>query len=839
MSSITSGVSNTSAYIPKVKPQDQQQQNKGQSVTDSQTTTIRSVGELESLLKGGHSGRVIDMRTSNVSPEVWAALSRGEEVEVKLQQMAPERVNLLMPLVASIMQLVGGAQGAAYNKELGDAVKGHVDKAAEFVKKHGMSYSLNPFGGGQHIDVQAEFKVLNPQKYDTPQKPPENVVPPVQQTPRTNRTTRIPPKEEEKPPVRDIKTEIADILDSKEFKLLQTKGGYTTQFDWTAAANSAEMSVEKLKELLTSNGIDINALDTKEGQGVRALIDKYGAAVTGKLTSTKDGKVMTSGVVTDMTSSGAYKYQTTQRGNAATDYSKVGLIATEAFDNGIGNFTQPLHKGDGTNPKDDITPEKVAKAQDTFNKYLPEVRRELENNPEIAKPISNEDLVKGLLSKAKSLEKSNATAAGEIYSALFLQVENNSRGNDGRGVSNGHLGAGHIGSMQEAVVDRANIFVDGSRALNKIFNGETTNDEEKKGLNDLVTLYNKKNPENQIKDISNISKSEAIELLNFSKKNLNNISDVLKETGWNNFHPNLQAVVGMIPNIIGSSEIKDGKGTGINALIEKLDPKTATQTPTPTNTTTQAFNLASDLSGAVSEINDFVISKETPKPPLNLTEGAKQALIKAGVTEEEISKIQSGDNTSIKSGLVKVEAKLQEIKKSLPTEDQSKIDEVIGKVSGEDNSGVLGLIDIIDKTTLNTSTAPKVDQTPVSTGDTDPQVEQMPSQITPEEKGKAYVSTLLSTINNATEEVLKDPSTKINGLPPLEFAKKMESDLKDFTTQNPGVITSDQNIEISKALMNLRAKSGGYTEIAEASVALEKGSATAETGRSESSRRVQ
>jgi hypothetical protein len=156
--------------------------NTDNSTTDHVTRTIRSVGDLETLLKGGHSGQVIDMRTSNITPEVWAALSRGEEVQVSLQQMAPERVNLFMPLVASVMQLIGGAQGASYNDALSEAIRGGVNKAGDFVSKHGMSYSLNPFGGGQHIDVKAQFKILNPPRDE---QPPAQTTPPVQTTPPT------------------------------------------------------------------------------------------------------------------------------------------------------------------------------------------------------------------------------------------------------------------------------------------------------------------------------------------------------------------------------------------------------------------------------------------------------------------------------------------------------------------------------------------------------------------------------------------------------------------------------------------------------------------------------
>ncbi|MBC7472872.1 MAG: hypothetical protein H7263_01175, partial [Candidatus Sericytochromatia bacterium] len=69
----------------------------GQSVTGKGTYIIRGPGDLESILKNHQSGQYIDLRNSQMSPEVLAAWQRGEPVEVNLEQLAPERVNLLAP----------------------------------------------------------------------------------------------------------------------------------------------------------------------------------------------------------------------------------------------------------------------------------------------------------------------------------------------------------------------------------------------------------------------------------------------------------------------------------------------------------------------------------------------------------------------------------------------------------------------------------------------------------------------------------------------------------------------------------------------------------------------
>lgn len=280
------------------------------------------------------------------------------------------------------------------------------------------------------------------------------------------------------------------------------------------------------------------------------------------------------------------------------------------------------------------------------------------------------------------------------------------------------------------------------------------------------------------------------------------------------------------------------KEAEINALLTKLDTPSSTA---PSNNSNQVFNLASSLSDVVSEINSVVTSTANPKPTLNLTEASKQALIKAGVTEEEISKMQSGDNTAIKSSLSKIESKLVEIKTSLTPEDASKIDELLGK-KGESNSGVRGLIDILETQNASTTTVTSGDANtaPINTvtesnGDRSNTVTsnavtpntiipvQSDNNMTPIQKGEKYVGTLLSNINEAIEIASKDNSSKIKGFTPLEYAKKVEDEFFDFMSKNPTAVTTQQKDDISKAIINLRAQGGAFTDVAKANAHIDNG----------------
>jgi len=156
-------------YLTQKQAEDRQRSaSQEQSVTDTKKFVIRNESELESVLKDGAFGRTIDLRNSQISPEVYMALAKGEEVSVKLQQTAPERNNLLTPLFASAAAVFMSMNGnVAYNDKLMSAIQNDLDKSAEYVDKHGLSYDFGMgflgglLGAAEHVDVFAEFNVVN------------------------------------------------------------------------------------------------------------------------------------------------------------------------------------------------------------------------------------------------------------------------------------------------------------------------------------------------------------------------------------------------------------------------------------------------------------------------------------------------------------------------------------------------------------------------------------------------------------------------------------------------------------------------------------------------------
>lgn len=84
-----------------------------------------------------------------LSPEAFQKLMQGGDVDVTLNLDAPDRRNLFIGAFATLAQIGGSAGGAAYNKDLGEAVAGRVSGDAQFVAKHGNNYKMNLFGGAE------------------------------------------------------------------------------------------------------------------------------------------------------------------------------------------------------------------------------------------------------------------------------------------------------------------------------------------------------------------------------------------------------------------------------------------------------------------------------------------------------------------------------------------------------------------------------------------------------------------------------------------------------------------------------------------------------------------
>ena len=125
-------------------------------VTDSRTIHF---GANES--KEDRMARIEEITKGNpnvkLTPEAFQKLMQGGDVDVTLNLDAPERRNLFIGAFATLAQMGGAAGGAAYNKDLGNAIVGRNAGDAEFVLKHGDNYKLNLFGGATaqtgHIEV--------------------------------------------------------------------------------------------------------------------------------------------------------------------------------------------------------------------------------------------------------------------------------------------------------------------------------------------------------------------------------------------------------------------------------------------------------------------------------------------------------------------------------------------------------------------------------------------------------------------------------------------------------------------------------------------------------------
>lgn len=129
-----------------------------QSIVSSQTWRLKGIdptmnAEQRGLAIQDRMDKLNEMTGNNpnmkMSKEAFDAIASGKDVSVKIDNFAPERRNLFIGGLAAIAQVIGGLMGAAYTKELGDAVSGRVGGDNEFITKHGNNFTLNPFGGAE------------------------------------------------------------------------------------------------------------------------------------------------------------------------------------------------------------------------------------------------------------------------------------------------------------------------------------------------------------------------------------------------------------------------------------------------------------------------------------------------------------------------------------------------------------------------------------------------------------------------------------------------------------------------------------------------------------------
>jgi hypothetical protein len=131
----------------------------GQSIESSMTTRLKGSDGLEANIN-----KIREMTANDpfakLSPQAFNALASGKDVQLQIQQTAPERRNLFIGAFVTALQLMGGAGGAAYSDELGAYMKDRASKDAEFVSKHGNNYKMNIFGGAEARETYITATVI-------------------------------------------------------------------------------------------------------------------------------------------------------------------------------------------------------------------------------------------------------------------------------------------------------------------------------------------------------------------------------------------------------------------------------------------------------------------------------------------------------------------------------------------------------------------------------------------------------------------------------------------------------------------------------------------------------
>ncbi|MFN4150103.1 MAG: hypothetical protein ACK4IX_04090, partial [Candidatus Sericytochromatia bacterium] len=97
---------------------------------------------------------------AKLSPQAFNALASGKDVQLQIQQTAPERRNLFIASFVTALQLAGGMAGAAYSEELGNYMKDRASKDADFVTKYGNNYKMNLFGGAEARETIITANIL-------------------------------------------------------------------------------------------------------------------------------------------------------------------------------------------------------------------------------------------------------------------------------------------------------------------------------------------------------------------------------------------------------------------------------------------------------------------------------------------------------------------------------------------------------------------------------------------------------------------------------------------------------------------------------------------------------
>ncbi len=515
-----------------------------QAPTSQATYGMKSGSELLSPLKYGQSGQMLDLRNYRISPDVYAAWARGETVEVQMQQMAPERVNLFTPLLASVMQIMGGMGGnVAYSKELsqvltgqGNGDIGQLGKAAEFVNKHGTAYDLG-LGTGEHIDVVAQFRVLN-QEGSRPETPDEVPIRPIQyQRPEDRKPETI---ETTNPPSSlDVDTAQVTIGNTYDEIARTASNGVAYFKNFKAEYNKSIGYQEYLKPLIEQFGKDFDLSEIRNKDG--------------KVDPDKVAQVLKNLAQNPHVTTGSYSKLLNQRvgsdkkesiiniAKTFTNYN-MGISANTAFNDTAKDYKVNPSVG-GVYLVDGKLKRGVASGVEITAEFLRDDSGRSKMTLDSLKSGANSPILRGLDGKSPlfTREEKAQIMTGkppitpekmlEFFNRFEKSMDNkyNTKAVIAQKINltkDALFGAVHQTNQLRSMIDSADMIARGVTVIDKLYEGKPLDSKETEQLQALVDIYNENNsPSISISDLKDNKK--AVNLLNFAETLMKDIKGTI------------------------------------------------------------------------------------------------------------------------------------------------------------------------------------------------------------------------------------------------------------------------------------------------------------------------
>lgn len=837
-----------------------QQDNKG--VTDRITTVIRSPADLQALTKGGNA---------YLPPDVYAALARGEEVAVTLSQRPPERVNLLVPVFAAFAQMAGSG-GAAYNRELGNAIQGvdnntgaalkgtGLNAAADFVNRFGCDYSLNPFGGATHIDIDAQYQILT--KKQDPVK-----IPPLQQPPSAKQKA---PTIHDVDPVKPVISNPASKPNPLHVTPSDTTDNTMQRRDYNDLVGGREYLFPFVSNL-EKQGIDVSPL-----KGANGKVDQKKALALVK--AIQSGKIDLSiqGILDQINSKPELKTQLKEKSNELLDLFKKYQLGNTREQEGLQVLSQyeklDLISGKNGNGdfllSDNQVKKLVGMSRAVFEKLPPEKQAELlkklpdsalkgdlHNQAVFQRVDYRDQVVTG--KNGKSHHKRDLAGDTEIrdnapfVSSIPVTVANlNSSVGATRAVTDflslgakAHLTVNIDGKevqLTQSMIDSAkgnpdalvklfnasertleskyHMRLDGKLGAEHVtemqramieraqmidlgseasFNAGTGGQVNSKALTPLLAEYNSAHPDSQISQSALNDPKNLSTILEYSKSELKALSSSVQGTGYIR-HGQMDQMKDDISDVVTGS----GKpNSGLDAMIAYVNNSSAAQSSTDSQVVTNQPIVdlsiqASDLSKGIKALAKLY-NENTPLDAENQAQ-----LNKLDPSGEKVALILkdpfSSDSKKLAGGLL--------------TNASTRLTDIANKAKELKNP----------ETSSDASIDPLVSQIKTLV---DKSVPELNNFIQNNAGYDDSVSNFLLTIENRISD-MKSGTININSdlevdgkvVKPKDYLKKLETDFKDLLLNTDASATlqkqsfKDRVLKITEAFPELNARSGAMAE---------------------------